>query len=302
MSRRRRKYSLLHYVFSITREIWQHPNVRRHRARALLRGVAWQLYRRLVRKPITIRVFDGMQLRCYPQSASASAVIYFGEYFEFHEMNFVRALLEPGDGFIDGGANIGVYSLLSASMVGSGGWVDAFEPDPLAAERLRENVALNQLTNVVVHEAAITDAPGQVRFTEGWDVSNRVLSQNQPAQNVVEVDAVRLDDALQPGVRYMIGKLDLEGAELAALRGAPHHLRSANPPVWMFEGFEHQLAKLGDSRQALLSMLSASNFTFHVFDALRHELMELDDPLEGPQNLIAVHRSARELVRGRLGK
>jgi len=302
ISRRRRKHSLLHYVFSITREIWQHPNVRRHRVRALLRGVAWQLYQRLVRKPITIRVFDGIKLRCYPQSASASAVIYFGDYFEFHEMRFVRALLQPGDGFIDGGANIGVYSLLSAGVVGPRGRVDAFEPDPLAAKRLRENVVLNQLSNVVVHEAAIGDRPGKARFTQGWDVSNRMVSQNQPVQEAIEFNAVRLDDALQPGARYMIGKLDLEGAELAALRGAVSHLQTANPPVWMFEGFEHQLAKLGDSRRDLLSILSARGFAFFLFDALQHELVVVDDPLRGPQNLIAIHRSARELLQVRLGK
>lgn len=296
----RRKHSLLHYALSIPRQIWHHPNVRGHRARALTRAVSWQLYSRLIRKPITIRVYGGLRLRCYPQSASASNVMYFGDHYEFHEMVFVRRLLRPGDAFIDGGANIGTYSLLAGGIVGPEGRVDAFEPDPLAAARLRENVALNQLVNTQIHQVALSDVPGRIKFVQGWDVSNRVASLDDGDRDTVEVDAVRLDDVLPPDVRYVMGKLDLEGAELAALRGATDHLRAQNPPVWLFEGFENQLARLGATKEELLSLLTRHGYKHFAFEAIRNELVIVEDPAHGPQNLFAIHSSIEGLVRDRL--
>jgi FkbM family methyltransferase len=258
----------------------------------LLQAGYWQAYKRVTKDPITVRVFDSMKLRCYPDSGSASCVMYFGDFYEFDEMLFVRRFLRPGEAFIDGGANIGTYSLLAAKVVGPGGRVDAFEPDPLAAARLRENIALNHLRNVQVHEAALSDDPGSVRLLQGWDVSNRVAGPTESDPQTIQVQAVRLDDELDPDVTYAMAKLDLEGAEVAALLGANQHLSRANPPVWEFEAFENQLRKLGSSRHELVSMLSTLGYLFRRFNAASGRLESVEDAIRTHGNLLAIHKSA----------
>jgi len=90
-------------------------------------------------------------------------------------MRLLPRHLRAGDWFVDVGANIGTYTLLAPSLVGPGGRVDSFEPSPVVAGRLRDSVALNQLSNVCVHEASIGDANVTTEFTIGWDVTDGVL-------------------------------------------------------------------------------------------------------------------------------
>jgi FkbM family methyltransferase len=104
---------------------------------------------------------DGQVLRLLPGR---------GEWFTFYEnlvrqdyLRGLRALCE-GDRVVDIGANIGAFTVLAASKVGPSGRVFAFEPDPTTCERLRENVRLNRLENVVVENCAVGAAAGEATF------------------------------------------------------------------------------------------------------------------------------------------
>jgi FkbM family methyltransferase len=292
--------SSFYYLWSIPRQILRHPNNRRRALRGLAKSIWWQGYKRLAKRPITVPLFETMKLRCYPDSVSASNVMYFGDYYEFDEMLFVRRYRRPGDGFIDGGANIGTYSLLAAKIAGPSGRVEAFEPDRVAALRLRENIALNALSNVKVHEAALSDTPGRFRFAQGWDVSNRLVYLAETGMQTAEVDTVRLDDQLEPNIAYEMAKLDLEGSELAALHGARKHLLAANPPVWQLEAMESQLLKQGTSRKEVTSFLRDCGYRFASYDAKSGRLRFLEDLPPTLENFFAIHSSAREIVLERL--
>jgi predicted RNA methylase len=67
----------------------------------------------------------------------------------------LAARIQPGEVFYDLGANIGLFSLMAARLVGASGEVYSFEPDPVNAARLRRNVAQNRLTNVTVVEHGV---------------------------------------------------------------------------------------------------------------------------------------------------
>ena len=151
-----------------------------------------------------------------------------------------------GDGFVDVGSNIGTYALFARSLVGPEGRVDAFEPHPTAAERLRENITLNDLDNVVVHEAAVSAAPGTSEFLTEFDVSNSIITSAHRGRATIAVPTVTLDEALA-GEHFALGKLDIEGFEFAALSGATQRLESADPPVWIIEIMEWLLSKAGSS-------------------------------------------------------
>ena len=70
--------------------------------------------------------------------------------WEPYETSLLLSMLQPGDVFVDVGANIGYFSVLAAVVVGEGGAVFAFEPDPDNFRLLRDNVALNGFEQQVV--------------------------------------------------------------------------------------------------------------------------------------------------------
>jgi FkbM family methyltransferase len=281
----KRKRTARRQVVDITRAVVSHPANRHRKVRALVRAYGWQIYKRATHLPVVV-AFHGLRLRCYPDSNSASNVIYFGERFDVDELTFLERYLRPGDRFIDVGANIGTYTLAAASLVGPTGHVDAFEPFPRAAARLHENLRLNRLGNVAVHELAIAGYDGTAEFLADFDVSNAIKSDSDRAGGVVHVETKTLDDALTSG--YAMAKLDVEGIECEALRGARRLLRRADPPVWQIEVLDHQLRKFGCSTRELLDLFATYGFTFATYDSSAAELVMDSAYVERQQNRLAI--------------
>lgn len=209
---------------SLLGSIWKHPANQNRRIAALARAVHWQISKRLTGKPADID-FHGLALRCFPNSHSASRAIYFRDYPDFNEMRFMRDYLRPGDKFIDVGANVGLYTLLARALVGQSGHVDSFEPMKATFKQLREEIDLNKLENVAIHNLAVSDVTGFVSFNETTDDCTAHVSPDPSAdQSRLSVRAVRLDSHL-PDDTYAMMKMDIEGYEPFALRGTSEWLR-----------------------------------------------------------------------------
>ena len=293
----KRKYPLRHYIRGIAGEIVAHPANRAHPYRAVARGLRWQVRKRVVRKPFDID-YRGMVLRCYPDSGSASNVFYFTSRYDYHEMGFLDRYLRPGDGFLDIGANIGTYSLYAASRTGRAARIDAFEPLPRAADRARENFALNGLTNAEVHRVAVGSKPGTADFLD-FDVSSSVDHDTRRKGDLLQVDVARIADLVE-GRSYAFAKVDVEGVELEALRGAEPLIERCDPPVWMIEVFEHQLEKHATSARILDDWMHDHGFTAAWYDADTRELSYPTDAWTLHANLIYIADSRRAEVEARL--
>jgi FkbM family methyltransferase len=180
------------------------------------------------------RTPDGLALRLdlgtYPDCCMA-----FGLY-ELDTARVLRRLLRAGDTFVDGGANIGYFTLIAAKAVGPRGRVHAFEPQPEIRARLAEHVAANGVGEVVtIHPVALSDRPGRVPLHTFTDpaANHGLTTMFAPASagtRSVEVEAVRLDDYL-PGIAPRLIKLDIEGAEPLAIAGMSETLRRRRPAV-----------------------------------------------------------------------
>jgi FkbM family methyltransferase len=148
----------------------------------------------------------------------------------------IAAHLKPGGVFYDIGANVGFHTVIGARVAGPTGRVVAFEPIPSNAAALRHNVALNGFANVRVIEAAVSSAPGRhamrLGAEPGWARLTDVASL---ASNDVTIDVplVTIDDLVARGEIEppTMVKMDIEGAEIAALRGMARTLREARPVV-----------------------------------------------------------------------
>jgi FkbM family methyltransferase len=269
-------------ALDVVRQIVDHPSNADRRAQAVLSAVRWQVRSRRSAEPIEVPMWGDQVLRCYPRSNSASNVIYFTREHDPAEMAVIRAIVRPGDEVVDAGANIGVYTLLLAHLAGPAGRVVAVEPGPLAATRLRENVARNRLDQVEVVEAAVGSEPGEGAISLDSDVSNTLV----PEPGITRVATVPLVtlDSLAADPSFI--KLDVEGYEMEALRGAPRLL--GQRPALQVELTEHQLQRMGSSGEEIRQLLHSAGYRtgFPVMD--RGRVRMLDDHDAPTHNLIAV--------------
>jgi FkbM family methyltransferase len=189
---------------------------------------------------------------------------FYGHYHERYEARLVAALLEHGGNFWDIGANIGYFTLAAAAALKGRGRVAAFEPGANAFARLKANVALNPVENIALYNLAASDRQGQAQLYLGDDAADSGASLyrlNRPQDRVETVAMVTVDGFLeQEGLaRPEVMKVDVEGAELAALRGAQGLLAQA-PPMLLLEMEEKNLQAAGASRAAIQEFLGSYGY------------------------------------------
>lgn len=159
----------------------------------------------------------------------------------------MRKLLRPGDFTIDVGANHGWFSLTMAQIVGHEGKVVAFEPVPSTLRLLERQLELNPQVCIEVIPVALGDveAKSTIYEFEGLPHGHASLSTlGRDDHTPFDVNVTTLDAVLRSLHRCpVLVKLDVEGAELAVLRGATGLLTSASPPIFLIEvNYETSLA------------------------------------------------------------
>ena len=154
-----------------------------------------------------------------------------------HELalsELIWRVVEPGDRVIDAGANMGYFSTLMALRVGDSGRVVAVEAHPRVAATLSANVARNDAIAVDVWPAALSERAGTVRLAEPTDFRANTTGSEVVAEGGVQVPSVTIDDIVGDAAVKLI-KLDLEGHELSALRGAKRLLADRRAQHIAFE-------------------------------------------------------------------
>ncbi len=143
------------------------------------------------------------------------------EGWEVETTRLFKSMAKEGDTIVDIGANIGYYTLLSSRIVGDKGKVYAFEPDPTNYSILTKNIALNKYTNIETVQKAVSDKNEKLKlYLNDSDVGAHTIYHSNISKKFVEVDSVRLDDYFKgKEIPINIIKMDIEGAEMAALSG-----------------------------------------------------------------------------------
>lgn len=220
-------------------------------------------------KVIVINNFDGDLKIKLDISRSMGASIYWTNFHEFHEFLFLHKFLSAEMVFLDIGANLGEYTLFAAKRT-SKGKVLAFEPLPRMYSQLQENVDLNQFRNVVISKYGLAETTGVLPIHEIENV-HEGLSTFYPGdrkiKEKIEVPLKSFDQELKTfGVnRIDFMKLDIEGGELGALRGARNAI-SRFRPVVMVEINEPTYQAAGYS----------SLDVYQFFESLNYRPFEID--------------------------
>lgn len=171
----------------------------------------------LVPRGAVMRILSGPLRRYRWIAGSAPHGSWLGTY-ESHVQRLFCERVKPGDVVFDIGANVGFFTLLAAKLVGQNGHVYAFEPLPRNLHYLERHLQLNGITNVTMQPLAIAKASGSARFRSGQHASMGQLTD----AGDLEVTTTSLDDVIANGIapRPAFIKMDIEGAESDALRGA----------------------------------------------------------------------------------
>lgn len=144
---------------------------------------------------------------------------------------FLKSFLNPGDCFIDVGANIGLISIFASYCVGNNGKVLAYEALPRTAELLQENIALNRVKNIEVNKFALGSTEGSAMIYENWQINRGGASLLVKTEDsiAIEVEIYQLDTVLPEDYRPKMIKIDVEGFELEVLKGAKETIRKFHP-------------------------------------------------------------------------
>lgn len=191
---------------------------------------------------------------------------YWTNRYEQHDdVHVFVSLLRPGMVVVDVGANIGMYTMLSARAVTPNGKVFAFEPVPEVYRRLTENLCLSGITNVSTHRIAISDTAGTARFYLGTNESTGSLCRVQTAE-AIAVPTETLDGVLERNgmTRVDAVKLDAEGAEMKIIRGMRQLLGRSDRPILFVEHNYSALRAAGSSAEELFGAIVEHGYAPHL--------------------------------------
>src|SRR4249920_1572284 len=177
------------------------------------------------------------------------------------EYEAFRSVVRPGTIALDVGANVGSYAVLLGQWAGPDGKVFAFEPAPAVHAGLVEHIALNQLKDIV-HPvaAAVGDTDGLAAFLAASTAGEgRLASSSERSSGsvrVVTIDAFCRAHAINPDFI----KIDVEGWELSALRGARETIRRNRGSLALFVEMHPSLWPLiGVTKDEMLAELAAQS-------------------------------------------
>ncbi len=180
------------------------------------------------------RTIHGFRILLSGADVSVTPEIAMNGYYELREELFVRTIVRGGDWVIDVGANVGIYTLLLAQLVGAWGRVFAYEPNPECRDLLSRSLAMNWVhERVVLNSTAVGSCAGETSLSfnpeslggatvvaegdQGVFLETQKLFSRQRKVNVV---VVKLDDQFPVDLHIRFLKIDTEGFEHEVLAGA----------------------------------------------------------------------------------
>lgn len=183
-------------------------------------------------------------LTCHPlrdvevhlrRSQRIERLMWAGAY-ERELVAFLKKIVKPGTTVLDVGANVGYIAAIAARLVGPEGLVHAFEPNPECYERLTRNLAVFPQANA--HRLAISDEAGTQPLylsensqEDGW---GSLLKAGGTVRNTMDVAVTSIDCFLSTyGLQRTVHliKIDIEGNEMHALRGARRLIEKDRPAI-----------------------------------------------------------------------
>jgi FkbM family methyltransferase len=201
------------------------------------------------------RYINGFKIRMPLQYAR-----YYEDDYESNTFKFFEKSIQPHQTILDIGAHIGLYSVFFSKKLGDTGKVICFEPTPRTFSILKQTANLNALTNCVLVNAAIAERSGILKFNltsedgEGSNANSLVKTErsvNSTDVKVYSIDDYRREQKLKIGVL----KIDVEGYELNALKGAKETFQN-DKPLGILALHPASIKQLGQTLEQIWDLLA----------------------------------------------
>ncbi|WP_051971969.1 FkbM family methyltransferase [Massilia sp. 9096] len=185
--------------------------------------------------------------------------------WENDEVGFMLSCLREGDGVIDAGANVGVFTLQAARAVGGAGRVYAFEPMKKTWQMLERSVLANGFEDrCVLFNEALGEREGGGSFHLSRHATNPGSSYISTADDGERI-RIRPIDAIAYARPIRFVKIDVEGFEPHIIRGAARTL-AEHAPIILTEFFPRSLRAIGGiSGPGYIDMLEKLGYEMTVF-------------------------------------
>lgn len=244
------------------------------------------------------KVADHFYMQLNPSEHIQQQLFWYG-YYEKELGTLIKKILEPGDVFLDVGANIGYFSLLAAKQQATAK-VIAFEPISSVFEKLEENISINNAKNVTAIKVAVGKKNEDKEiFIAGAD--NMGMSSFQKPDNysgVTEmVRVITIDEWIRTSGLSKINliKFDIEGSELAALEGMNEALQNFKPLI---------ITEINPAALKAFNLVPADIFNYlkkldySGFLILKDARLEPtgDFGIAGTQNVLFIHNENAKLL------
>lgn len=190
---------------------------------------------------------------------------YYGKNREIETMAMFEKLIKPGFVVVEIGGHIGYITQYFAHLSAASGKVYVFEPGNNNLPFLRENIKDSKTVTLV--EKAVSDSNGIAKFyTENISGQNNSLlsdyghaveknSYVSREGKVIEVETITFDSFCeQMGLRPHFVKVDIEGAELLAVKGMLNVLKDISP-ILMIE--------ITKNREEVFNILRSANYSLY---------------------------------------
>ncbi|MFC3459472.1 FkbM family methyltransferase [Massilia haematophila] len=192
----------------------------------------------------------------------------------------IQQILQPGDTFVDVGANVGLHTLAAGRALQGRGRIVAFEPFAGTRRLLDKTLWINGLSQLTeVHGKAVWDREGVKTLFLGATSGHHSLFElgnGQQAAPSVEVSTVTLEAVLGPACHVDLLKIDAEGAELEVLRGALSIVQ-ANPDIALIVEFGPlHLHRNAHTSSEWLAAFTDLGLEYRAIDAHTGALSEID--------------------------
>jgi FkbM family methyltransferase len=211
----------------------------------------------------------GLRFKSHKRDGIGKDISYkYGVYAEDYVNSYFhnKCHLKPGGIMLDIGANIGWYSVLMEKTCGLK--VYAFEPHPFNFNMLTENIRINHAGNIRAFRNAVGEKEGKMKLYvyKSYNMGRHSLVDHGKTGLFHEVDTISIDGFMKKNnldqSPVELFKIDIEGFEMAALRGAAVTLSRTR---YIFSEFSPAIMKsINESSQEYVNLMQELGFSGYI--------------------------------------